>query len=126
MHEKQSGIQRAPDKEDSKQAALYGGEVTLLSPRQDMQIVMPDYRRNPPPPYPDIARRRGHQGNVIVEALVNQEGRTDEILLLQSSGHNSLDRAAIASVKKWSFEPGRKGGETVQMWVKVRIGFQLK
>ncbi|MCK4893050.1 MAG: energy transducer TonB, partial [Calditrichia bacterium] len=35
-------------------------------------------------------------------------------------------RTALASVKNWSFEPGMRGDEKVEMWVKVPIRFQLK
>jgi protein TonB len=127
MEEKYPDIYMTPDEEDNRQAALYDGEDNLLSPhKQGMQIAMPYYKRNTTPPYPEIARRRGYQGIVMLEALINQEGKVDEILLFQSSGHIILDRAAIASVKNWFFEPGKKGDETVKMWVKVPIRFQLK
>jgi protein TonB len=116
-----------PDEEDNRLAALSDGEGNMLSPHdQGMQIVMPYYKRNPAPPYPEIARQRGYQGIVMLEVLINQEGKVDEILLFQSSGHIILDRAAIASVTNWVFEPGKKGDETVKMRVKVPIRFQLK
>jgi hypothetical protein len=32
----------------------------------------------------------------------------------------------VASVKAWLFEPGMRGDEKVEMWVKIPIRFQLK
>jgi periplasmic protein TonB len=45
--------------------------------------------------------------------------------VFQSSGHEALDRAALASVRKWVFEPARRGEQKITMWVKVPIRFKL-
>jgi len=97
--------------------------------RSDMVAVTrarPVYRANSPPEYPGLARRRGYEGTVILEVLVDSTGRVGELRLSKSSNHGVLDRAAMATVKKWLFEPGTKGGVPVEMWVKVPIRFSLK
>jgi protein TonB len=88
--------------------------------------AIPLYRKNPSPKYPRIARRRGYQGTVVIEALVNREGKVEDLRLSHSSGYRVLDRAAMKSVKNWLFEPGRRGDEEVEMWVKIPVRFQLK
>jgi protein TonB len=88
--------------------------------------AIPRYRNNPPPVYPRVARRRGHQGTVLLEVLVDQNGDVRNLKVLQSSGYATLDDAALASVKNWSFEPGMKGSQPVEMWVKLPVRFQLK
>ena len=86
----------------------------------------PLYRENPVPEYPLIARKRGYQGTVVLEVLVNREGRVKELTLSASSGYSVLDQAALASVRTWLFEPGMRGGEKVDMWVKVPVRFRLE
>jgi protein TonB len=86
----------------------------------------PLYRINPPPPYPRIARKRGFQGVVVLEVLVDTSGRPADLRVLSSSGHPILDRTAMAAVKHWVFEPGTRGEEKIKMWVRVPIRFQLK
>ena len=88
--------------------------------------AIPAYRKNPPPKYPRLARRRGYQGTVILEVLVDRDGGVGDLRLFQSSGHSMLDRAAIASVRNWLFEPGRRGNKRVEMWVKVPIRYRLR
>lgn len=88
--------------------------------------AIPIYRNNPSPKYPRVARRRGYQGTVVIEALVNREGKVEDLRLFHSSGYRVLDRAAMKSVKNWVFEPGRRGDEEVEMWVKIPVRFQLK
>jgi TonB family protein len=88
--------------------------------------AIPIYRKNPSPKYPRVARRRGYQGTVVIEALVNREGKVEDLRLFHSSGYRVLDRAAMKSVKNWVFEPGKRGDEEVEMWVKIPVRFQLR
>ena len=85
----------------------------------------PMYLKNSAPQYPRIARKRGFQGTVVLEVRVDKDGSVGELRLFASSGHKILDRAAMASVKDWLFEPGMRGNEKVEMWVRVPIRFQL-
>jgi len=85
----------------------------------------PLYRQNPPPRYPRSARKRGYEGTVILEVLVDRDGEVEDLKLHQSSGYKVLDKAALASVRKWFFIPGRRGDEAVDMWVRVPISFRL-
>ncbi|MDH4205292.1 MAG: energy transducer TonB, partial [Desulfobacteraceae bacterium] len=96
------------------------------SPINVIHEARPIYRSNPPPKYPRIARIRGYQGNVLLDVLVNDDGKVDDVKIFRSSGYPILDRAAKSSVKQWLFEPGMVGKEKVDMWVRVPIRFELK
>ncbi len=91
-----------------------------------VQLAYPRYQSNEPPVYPGLARKRGQEGTVILQVLVNREGRVDALEIENSSGFGQLDRAALAAVRKWSFEPGRQGEERIAMWVRVPVTFKLK
>jgi protein TonB len=97
-----------------------------LAEKQIIREARPLYRSNPPPKYPSVARRRGFQGNVVLEVLVSPVGNVIELHVLSSSGYPILDRAAKSSVKNWTFEPGMRGQKKVEMWVRVPIRFELK
>lgn len=86
----------------------------------------PLYKENPAPRYPRIARRRGYQGTVILEVLVNRNGKVGDVRVFRSSGYSVLDRAATESVKEWVFQPGKRGKQTVDMWVRIPVRFQLE
>jgi protein TonB len=49
-----------------------------------------------------------------------------EIVVEQSAGHPDLDQAAADAVKRWRFEPARRGQEAVAMWVLHPVEFHLK
>ncbi len=88
--------------------------------------AIPLYKVNPPPRYPAAARRRGQQGTVVLSVHVDEHGRVSNLWLFESSGHISLDTAALQAVKDWIFEPGMQGGSTIAMWVNVPVRFELK
>jgi protein TonB len=88
--------------------------------------AIPIYDKNPSPEYPLIARRRGFQGTVVLEVMVDRNGRVGDLKVLKSSGYKVLDRAASASVRDWIFKPAIKGNEKIEMWVRVPVRFKLK
>lgn len=86
----------------------------------------PRYRDNPPPPYPEQARRRRLEGTVVLEALVGGKGKVDDLTVHASSGHQLLDEAALRAVRDWLFEPGQRGGMPVTAKVLVPVRFALR
>lgn len=102
-------------------AALPPAPLHVATP----EPARPLYRENPPPRYPRIARKRGYQGTVVLEVLVDQEGDVEDLKVYRSSGYKALDRAALSSVRHWSFTPGQRGEVVVDMWVRVPIAFRL-
>jgi protein TonB len=89
------------------------------------QEAAPLYASNPPPEYPPQARRRGLQGVVIIEALIDVSGRVADLRPFSSSGHSILDKAALNAVRSWRFTAGIVGGKRKEMWVKVPVRFEL-
>jgi protein TonB len=90
-----------------------------------LRLARPKYRENNPPVYPKLARKRGYEGTVILQVLVNKQGAVDDLRIETSCDHAMLDRAALNAVRKWLFEPGRRGNEKIAMWVKVPVTFKL-
>ncbi len=85
------------------------------------------YARNPVPPYPLAARRRGEEGVVVLDVLVGTDGSANEVSVRRSSGHASLDAAARETVeRRWRFQPAVERGMPVARRVAVPIRFRLK
>lgn len=99
-------------------------EVVTTPPVQRKAVPM--YRQNSQPVYPAMAKRRGHEGELLLSVLVDTAGKVSELKVKYSSGYASLDRAALKAVKNWSFIPATEGDRPVVMWVDVPIMFQLK
>jgi protein TonB len=76
------------------------------------------------PEYPDIARRVGMEGNVIVQVLLDKEGKVKKVLPLKTSEEIFTD-AALDAAKKWVFTPALMNGKPVQVWVAIPFRFRL-
>ena len=78
------------------------------------------------PRYPDSARQERAQGTTLLKVRVLENGRVSQILVEQSAGHPDLDESATEAVKKWRFEPARRGHEPVAVWVLLPVKFELR
>ena len=106
-------------------ASLTPAPARIATPEPVVIEARPLYKENPPPRYPRNARKRGYQGTVVLEVLVDREGGVEDLKIYRSSGYKALDRAALSSVRHWIFTPGRRGDVVVDMWVRVPIAFRL-
>jgi protein TonB len=48
------------------------------------------------------------------------------VLIQESAGHPDLDNAAAEAVKRWRFEPAKRGAEAVGVWVLLPVEFRLR
>ena len=79
-----------------------------------------------PPPYPRDSARLGQEGTVTLRVLVDESGAILQVGVEQSSGHRSLDQAALRHVKReWRFRPAVVDGRAVRAWAIVPIEFSL-
>jgi protein TonB len=96
-------------------------EVTMNS-----EMLTAIYLRNPKPRYPNLSRRLGEQGTVLLRVYVTVGGSATKVELKSSSGFPRLDRAAHDAVQSWLFVPAKRGEQAVDAWVVVPIKFSLK
>ncbi len=85
-----------------------------------------DYLQNPSPAYPAASRRLGEQGKVLVRVLIGVDGTAQKAEIRQSSGFDRLDKAALDTVQRWRYVPGKRGGVAEAMWFTVPINFVLE
>jgi protein TonB len=93
-------------------------------------LVLPssdaDYLNNPPPVYPRLSKRMGEQGKVIVRVFIGQQGTAEQAEIRTSSGHDRLDKAALETVQRWRYVPGKRHGIPEAMWFNVPVLFVLE
>lgn len=85
-----------------------------------------DYLQNPKPAYPRISKQLGEQGKVVVRVLIGVDGSAQNAEIRQSSGYPRLDQAALETVLRWRYVPGKRGGVAEAMWFNVPITFVLE
>lgn len=79
--------------------------------------------QSPPPQYPASALRSGQSGSVLLDVMVDAQGRPARVNIARRSGSRALDRAAVQAVEKWRFTPATVNGQPVPGQVQVPIDF---
>lgn len=78
------------------------------------------------PEYPDLARRAGLQGTVILLVVVEADGRIGEIEVIKSPDQRwGFDLAAINAVKRWRYHPAMMNERPVGAYIQVMVEFSL-
>ena len=75
--------------------------------------------------YTDEARRRGIQGEVVMEIVVRRDGTVSDARILQRLGAG-LDERAVQAVGQWRFAPATRKGSPVDVLVEVAVEFKLR
>ena len=121
----QSARQTAAPQPVRLNAALQGMESFTLEGRTTPPEAA-DAARNRRPNYPEASRRRGEQGVVRVELLVDPNGRVVDVRLLESSGFSALDAEAVQTVRDWRFRPAQRAGVPVAGSITTAVHFRLE
>ncbi len=96
------------------------------SPKIALPSTQADYLNNPKPAYPALSRRLGEQGRAVVRVLIGADGLPQKAELHSSSGFERLDRAALDTVMRWRYVPGKRGDVPEAMWFNVPLNFVLE
>jgi TonB family protein len=75
--------------------------------------------------YTDDARRRGIEGEVLLEIVVRRDGSVGDVRVLRGLDRG-LDQRAAAAVRQWRFAPANRRGAPVDVIVEVGIDFRLR
>jgi protein TonB len=77
------------------------------------------------PDYPELARKAGIEGTVLIKILVDKQGRVRDAILLRGVGAG-LDEAALEAIRKWVYTPAIQNSRPVAVWVAQPVNFRLR
>jgi protein TonB len=77
----------------------------------------------PNPIYPPLARQARIQGNVVLHAIIDKDGKVSELQVI--SGHPLLVQSALEAVKNWRYRPTQLNGEAVEVDTTITVSFVL-
>ena len=119
-------------------AATHGGTTSRPA---DENVSSPELVSKVAPEYPPEAREAELEGNTVLQATIDQDGRVDPetIRCLRCSVrrrgedpeevlHGWCDDfcdASAEAVAKWRYKPGMKDGEPVDVYFTIVIQFKL-
>jgi len=109
-------------------ASLSAGSSLLAAQEQPLLageggIPVPRKTKHVQPVYPPEAIAQGLRGIVILDLVIDPNGRVTSATVMRSVP--GLDEAAIAAAKQWQYEPARVGGKAVTVRLTQAITFSL-
>ncbi len=75
--------------------------------------------------YPEIARKAGVEGRVILQFIVNENGSVTEVAVVRGIGAG-CDEEALRVVREAKFKPGKQRGKAVKVKMSLPITFKLR
>jgi protein TonB len=87
------------------------------------QVVAAKLLAQPQPVYPPLARQARIQGNVVLHAIIDKDGRVGELQVI--SGHPLLVQSALDAVKNWRYQPTQLNGDPVEVDTTITVTFVL-
>jgi len=92
---------------------------------QEKDITRPEVSVKVDPVYPQEAKKEKVQGDVIIDAVVDADGKVTEAKVTNDPDPR-LAKAALDAVKQWKFKPARnKSGKPVLVKTTLTVRFRL-
>ncbi|MGH7786622.1 MAG: energy transducer TonB [Candidatus Binatia bacterium] len=81
-------------------------------------------RRNRKPVYPAIALTEQRAGLIILKVVINADGTVGDVTVVR--GQDPFTKTAVATVKKWRYEPAVFNGNPISVFRIIQIPFKLE
>jgi periplasmic protein TonB len=107
-----SAVAPPPPKPTAPQRVKQGGNVTAASILQQTK-----------PLYPALARQARIQGNVVLHAIIDKDGKVAQLEVI--SGHPLLVQSALDAVKQWRYKPTLLNGDPVEVDTTITVTFTM-
>jgi protein TonB len=75
------------------------------------------------PIYPTLARQAHIQGEVVLHAIIDKDGRVAQLEVV--TGHPLLVKAALDAVRQWLYRPTLLNGEPVEVDTTITVTFLM-
>jgi periplasmic protein TonB len=84
---------------------------------------LPKLLRGAQPEFPEKARQQNIGGSVTVQFVIDVNGDTRDVRVVESTPPGIFDRAAVAAVKRYHYQPTVVDGKPVEVPVQIPIRF---
>ena len=75
------------------------------------------------PAYPDIAKKAGLTGRVVMKYKINVDGSVSDVHVLE--GDDIFRKPANEAVTRFRYKPAERDGNPVPVWIKLPFTFAL-
>jgi protein TonB len=75
--------------------------------------------------YPSAALENGIEGYVVMHLLIGKDGSIELAKVLESEPEGIFEDSVLGHIQDWRFAPAKYKGESVAVWVKQKVRFNL-
>lgn len=101
--------------------------VLLAACAGDQQIERPTPLYGEVPiEYPIALWDQDIEGETLVRVRVTETGRVDSVEVVETSGHEAFDSAAVEGARDLRFQPARRNGKRIEVWAQVPVHFSKR
>ena len=98
-------------------------EEYLATPAPASELTLASYA---PPTYPEDALDRDIEGWVELDYVVDRRGNVRDVAAIAAEPAGRFERAAIAAVEQYRYEPFTRDGQTYERRLRLRVTFNLR
>ena len=98
--------------------SLEGGAIEFWA-AEDKPVIT----KQVPPSYPEVARRSGIQGTILVRVLIGTDGKVRQAEVIH--GKKIFHNAALSAVQQYEFSPAKQNDKAMPVWMALPIRFRL-
>jgi bla regulator protein blaR1 len=110
---------------DVNAAVANGAASEKPEPRSVPPATMQDHLLTKvTPKYPPDAKKAGIQGTVVLEAIIGDTGRVENLKVV--SGPNELVQSAMDAVRQWTYKPVLLNGAAIEVKTTVSVFYTLE
>jgi protein TonB len=94
---------------------------------QPHEVKPPVLLRRVSPAYPELARRTGMRGEVvvIVRCVIDRNGTVRDPQILKPAAFPPFNTEVVKAVQQWRFQPGSRDGVAVESYLDLTVRFTL-
>lgn len=110
---------------DTERSSVPPDEAHVRHVQKNEDVRPPRRTSTVAPPYTETARRARVEGFVILQSIIDTEGRIRKVRVLRGLPLG-LTEAAVAAVRQWRFKPATRDGEPVEVYYNLTTSFRLQ
>ncbi|REL34504.1 energy transducer TonB [Thalassotalea euphylliae] len=115
-----------PETSPQEQSSHEATRTKQILSTEITQIIDAKAKLRVPPKFPISEAKKGIDGWVRLSFIVEPDGSTSNVVILESTGRKSFEREALKALKQWQYEPAMEGGKPIQQCKNsVQIDFKM-
>jgi TonB family protein len=105
--------------------STFTGKTVEASSKPVTATKDPEVIKRVAPEYPDDAAQKGIEGAVDLAFMVSPAGDVSDVKVVHAEPSSIFNRAAIAAVRRWKYQPRTVNGVAVEAQVQLHMTFKL-